>query len=193
MVLIMVLVGLKTSEPSSNVWYNANMKRPTLYDACVTQTVVDRMMPRIIEWLKSGGWDEKDLDDEYLSACRKDFVRAIDYIDDALEICHSLRDWAPDDDFIEIARSVSDVRYDVHRELVATWATVNDVKPAFVIGDVVEFTDHLNAKMIGEITKVDLCRAQYCIFCESKGHVRKGTGTHGVFVAFEDVKEKVDD
>jgi len=47
------------------------------------------------------------------------------------------------------------------------------------------------ADVEGEIVSVDAEHASYLVFCASEGHVRKGNGTLGTHVPFEDVRPSV--
>ena len=73
-------------------------------------------------------------------------------------------------------------------EHIEKWVEECNINPKYSIGDEVKLKRN-SVEYIGEITEINLKRAQYVIFVPKLGHVRGGVGTHGTIKNFEDVEE----
>lgn len=165
-----------------------NPPRPKLYDDDVTSLYLDRLVPRVMEWLRSTG--DVDSSDEYMSQLRSDIAEATDHSNDGYEMARYLERhcyWECDSALVEILDGSMSLRLAAKYSLVEQWVLNNGIIPEYSVGQRVTFRNR--GKIVdGEITKVEAKRAQYIVFCESLGHVRPPTnGTTGVYVGVEDI------
>lgn len=164
-------------------------KRPNCYSEEVAREVVELMMPKVVAYLKSGGFSDEELRDGYLDEVRGDMRRAIVSHDDAYQICRNLElsGWDPDDELHDLVGVVAHKRIDVHRKFIKEWVRREGISARYRAGDNITFHRSSNKLEKGEITRVETELAQYIVFCEHLGHVRKGVGSQGFYVNYEDV------
>jgi hypothetical protein len=88
-----------------------------------------------------------------------------------------------------------DTTHDAHREAVREWVKAEGILPSLGVGTLVRMETHPSYRKTvttdtveGEIREVYVDSAEYSIFVEAYGHVRKGTGTHGIILPYEAVQ-----
>ena len=166
--------------------------RPDKNNESVIKEAVDMLYPDIAKWLVDGG--DKVETEEEIESIKKDVVSSVKYsycsLHDAYEICKHLDGygWVPDQELVDIMSNFSFKFESAYSKQLLKWIGENNIRPKFSVGDKVKFKV-LGGIQGGEISKVYEDRAQYSIYCESLGHVKTGTGTHGVILNFEDVEE----
>lgn len=137
--------------------------------------------------------DVAEIDDEYLDDNLSTLWTAIEYNDDGYHIAHDLeRDgWEGSTELVEFAENLLWKKYSARDIAVEKWITANGLVPHFKVGDNVTYKfrkDFKDQEKQGEVTRVEEKRGQYIIFDESEGHVRKGNGSHGFYINYEDVR-----
>lgn len=167
--------------------------RPGIYDRLVTEKLLDMLMPRVLRWLKDGGENVDSLPKNEFVEIRSQLKDVVDFNDDAYTIVKELDQshyWQVDTELINIMEDVGFMRHKAHNTLVSEWVDRNGVCPKYSAGQRVTFKHH-GVDQVGEVLTVEGKQAQYLVFCESLGHVRKGNGTHGFYLNFEDVKPEL--
>lgn len=164
-------------------------KRPSVYSEEVAQQVVELMLPKVIAYLKADGATDDEVGGDELDNIRKELRDAIQFDDDAYKICRNLERgcWEVDDELHDLVGMVAFKRHDVHRKFVKEWVRSQGISAKHKAGDVVTFKTNMGKEERGEVTRVEPEIAQYIIFCEHLGHVRKGVGSHGFYINYEDV------
>jgi hypothetical protein len=172
--------------------------RPGLYCKEMITAVAEEIFPKVLEWLG----DEAPLPDdtEELEHVKEQVTAAIDRgLYEGYESAHYLDShycWSVDADLVDVFEEASWVAYHKHDEMVEQWVTRNRIIPMLKVGDQVVFTSQFKEHR-GEITEVREKTAQYTIFSEELGHVRKGGPASqgiqrtGTIIAYEDVKAAV--
>lgn len=165
--------------------------RPHRYDEKVLELTLDSLMPKIVKYLQ-----EEDTtiveDKDYVEQLRRSLSRAIEHEDDCYQICKNLDydSWVIDKglrDVIDDVDRLRDAAYDV---VIKNWIDENSITPKKSVGDVVKFKEQRSSKLTsGEITQIDLKRAKYLIYSQELGHVKKGCGTYGTFIPYEDIED----
>lgn len=165
-------------------------KRPDLYDEEVSKQVVELMLPKVVAYLKNGGFSDEELKDGYLDEVRGELCEAIMFDDDAYKICRNLErgSWDADDELHELLGIVPVKRHDVHRKFVKEWVRAEGISAQHRVGDRVTFKLQ-DKEEHGEVTRIEPEIAQYIIFCSHLGHVRTGCGSHGFYINYEAVLE----
>jgi len=162
--------------------------RPKIYDEQVTATLLDMLVPKVLQWMKDA-CDDQEMSSEDLEILRNDVAEAIDYEGDSYQIVKELErncSWTVNRDLISVMDNVGALRHRAHDSIVEAWVTQHGISPEFSVGSRVAFKDR-TGDHLGEVTKVDTKRAQYVVFCEGLGHVRKGHGSYGTYLPYEDV------
>ncbi len=170
---------------------NEEAKRPSHYDEKMDLEIARVLLPKVLQWLKSGGGtdptDEErhDILEQLTSACR--------FHDDGYEVAKELDNrhmWDSDSSLVDVLDEIVNLRHRIHEKVVEAWVQQHGVVPQYSVGQRVAFKRQLWDKeaITGEVTAVREKTAQYLVFCESLGHVRVGLGSHGTYVAFEDVE-----
>lgn len=165
--------------------------RPSQFDEPVTRTAALQLLPDVLRWMKnnsSPGDQEIDAGEE--KDIVNDLVDAMSFDLDSFEICKKLERnhyWGVDRDLIDVMDDAMFAIIKARDGAVKEWVTANGIKPELAIGTRVTFNAQFK-QHTGEITKVDEVMAQYLVFCESRGDVRSGNGTHGSWVPYENVK-----
>lgn len=157
--------------------------RPTRFDPDVIAAAVDDLWPRIIEW-------SSDLA-EVEAGAKIDLRDAFNSFDlDGYSLARRLEraGWGDVDaalvDVLEygavcISRAL--------RSAIAAWVQREGITPAFEVGAKVTSPRKRDGG-IGIIAKVDAAHAEYVVRFPLLGHVENGNGTHGSYLAFEDVE-----
>ena len=171
--------------------------RPHLDDPAVLLAAVDQKWSVIVAWMVSNGDDDEDVRRD-ADAIKQQFVDALKNSDSGYGVCRTLdrNGWSPDDDLVEIMGDVLQACHGRLRVAEEKWVTANAIRPALGVGDRVTIPKHSGStfsspRIDGEIIDIDRAHGSYTIFCESLGHVRKGTRASGitrfgVIVAYED-------
>lgn len=161
--------------------------RPSYIDKEVTNIVVERIFPEIIDWMYESNRSPSQSE---IDSIKAELFSAIQYDDDSYNIAKNLEGegWDAGRELVDVLDSVSRHRYEAHKKIIhQNWILKHGVVPKFSVGDTVSFA--LKGKQeTGEITRVHPETAQYTIYCAQHGHVRKGAGTHGHIVNFEECK-----
>ena len=167
-------------------------KRPTEHDPKVVAIHTAAIRERVREYLLQSGAPHYPHDPDDMDTAMEDVERAMDLESDGYRIAGNLEDcgWNADAKLVEFMHGLVSERGDAHRQVVRDWVIAEGIKPAFAVGARVVFASRkkLDAAVEGEIIKIDEERAHYLVFIASEGHVRKGIGTLGTYVPFEDVR-----
>ena len=161
--------------------------RPSLYDDKVQRAVAEKLAPKVMAWDPDGEYDLEELTTDLQKALED----AFDY--DAYKITRALDDngWSVDAGLVDVFGSALSLALNERDQLVAQWIKDEGIVPAFKLGDHVSTRRRTNASQ-GEIVRIDAKQGRYVIFNPHAGHVRTGSGTHGVYENFEDVEEVCD-
>ena len=79
-----------------------------------------------------------------------------------------------------------------HTKVVSDWVQEQGITVPYEIGQWIEFTGRHNKTTRGEVVNVNAQVASLVVRCPSLGHVRKGNGTHGLYVNVEEVQRLVE-
>jgi len=158
-------------------------KRPSSHDEKIDTLIAEELLDDVIGWLKASGDEDPDRDE-----VRKSLESAMDFEDDGYKIARQLDNdgWDVDAELVHILDNAFPNRIRIHRDFVAKWVEENGIKPTFEVGQTVAFKER-NKSHTGEITRINEKQAEYTIYCAEMGHVREGTGSHGVILPFEAV------
>lgn len=159
--------------------------RPSYLSAEVCTLTTERVAPKIIQWVcqESGTPSSQELE-----AIEADIFSAIECDDDAYQIAKNLEHagWDPDAELVDLLDDVAYQRHLAHKEIVQlNWILAHGVTAKFAVGDQVSFT-FKGKKETGEIIRIYPDTAQYTIHCPQHGHIKKGAGTHGHIINFEE-------
>ena len=159
--------------------------RPSQYCDEVTHLTVDKVLKSILKWMYHGNYSppQSEIDD-----LKEDIFTAIQWDDDGYKIAKNLESagWDSDGELVDLLDDVARHRYEAHEGLVhREWILKHGVEPKFSVGDKVSFK-YKGGFDVGEVTKIHHSNAKYVIFCEHRGHIRVGAGTHGLVIPFED-------
>jgi hypothetical protein len=166
-------------------------QRPAYYSSEVLELTLDKLMPKIIKYLAS---EDPEIvnDEEYVSQIRKSISQAIDYEDERFQICKSLDQdsWTIDSALEDIIDDVPRFRDDAYDIVIKKWIEINSIVAKKCIGDIVRFNNTRDTSKLvtGEIIKIDEKRAKYLVFSAELGHVKKGCGTLGNYITFEELE-----
>ena len=158
--------------------------RPRIYDKKVLENALDALVPRVIKWLHA----DNDLSNS--EDVRQHLHDAIEFEDDSRKIVNYLEDhcyWRVNRDLQDIMDNVVEDRHLAFIDLTNRWVLQNGVSPKYSIGQSVKFKNK-GKNYQGEIVSIDTSTAKYLVFCEQLGHVKKGIGTHGTYVPYEEVQ-----
>lgn len=162
-------------------------ERPSRYAPEISTKTAAILFPKVLRWLEEAA----PVPVEEHEAILGDIEKAIQHDDDGFQIAKELEfaGYTPDSSLVEILDDAGFARDDAHRVVVEQWVKENDIKPTRAIGDRVRVKIGWKEIVEGEITAIHEARAMYTVFCESKGHVRSGIGSHGFFVPYESVSD----
>lgn len=153
--------------------------RPSLSDPAVCAAAAAILMPRIAA-CDGFELDEEDgLDD--LASALEDGVGAFGVareLDDA--------GWSISDDVMEILLDHDVALFDALPVAVKAWVKEHGVTCRFAVGAAVRGKVD-GVERVGEVTQVDAAEARYVVLVPALGHVRKGNGSHGVYLNDEDL------
>jgi hypothetical protein len=152
-------------------------KRPKHNDPAVIEEAVARVAPEVLLWMSPTTTTLPEVIEDLTEAIRECWSG------DAYTIARNLEErhhWTCDRELVEVLDNLD--TYGVHREMVEAWVKAVQPKAGKRVGHMVS-TKHGD----GEITSIDQQTAQYLVFIPSKGHVRRGIGTHGSLINFEDL------
>ncbi len=173
--------------------YFKDKPRPTDSSKEVIMLVVQRIMPEIIQWFEQF----EELSEEDIENIKEQLTNAIDKnniseLTDSYDIAKSLDSryyWDSDSELVDILCGLD--FYDVRMLLTKKWIKDNNIIPKYKEGDsVIVKSLHLSIKYRqkeqydGEIYKV-YEEGNYAIYIKEIGHVKNGTGTHGVILNWE--------
>lgn len=160
--------------------------RPSRFDPGVIAVAVDDLWPRIVEW-------SSDLaDDEH--GAKADLRGAFDSFDlDGYNIARRLEraGWGDvDAALVDVLEHGAVCISRARRDAVAAWVQREGITPAFEVGARVT-SPRQQEGGVGIISRVDAAHAEYVVRFPLLGHVENGIGTHGSFLAFEDVEAAI--
>jgi len=158
--------------------------RPSCFDKKVTNVVVDRIFPEIMDWMREFKYSPSHSE---IDSIKEELFLVIQHNNDSYEIVKNLEDkgWDADRRLLDVLDSVPHYRHEAHKKIVhQDWVLKHGVVPKFSVGDMVSFA-FKGKQETGEITRVHPEEAQYTIYCTQHGHVRQGSGTHGHIIDFE--------
>ena len=155
------------------------MKRPTLNDPAVCAAAAAILMQRIAA---CDGYDlnvESDL---------VDLANALADGENAFGVARELDDagWSISDDVMEILLDHDVALFDALPVAVKAWVAEHGVACRFAVGASVRGKVQ-GTEYVGEVTQVDAEEARYVVLVPALGHVRKGNGSHGVYLNDEDL------
>lgn len=158
--------------------------RPKRSDSRIAPLVVEKILPKVIRWIKDGGGD----DDQ--ETVRGDLLRVVDGFRDGYQTARRLDEachWDCDGNLAEILNDVSWNWSDAHKSLVKSWVDENSITVSLPIGTPVVLTVR-NEKYQGFISEAYAETAEYSVRIPALGHVQSGCGTHGLIVACEEIQ-----
>lgn len=153
--------------------------RPTLNDPAVCAAAAAILMPRIAA---CPGYDlnvESDL---------VDLANALADGENAFGVARELDDagWSISDDVMEILLDHDAALVEALPVAVKAWVAEHGVACRFAVGASVRGKVQ-GTEYVGEVTQVDAEEARYVVLVPALGHVRKGNGSHGVYLNDEDL------
>ena len=174
--------------------YFEGKTRPTDYSKEVIMLVVQKIMPEIIEWFESF----EEVSEEEIENIREQLVNILNngYDKDGYEIAKELDSryyWDSDAELVDILDDLTFLFHDVKSFLVKKWIKDNNISPKYQKGDkvIVDSSmlprkDRKKERYDGEINHI-YEDGSYSIFIEDLGHVREGSGTHGIILYWEKI------
>ena len=162
--------------------------RPTDIDESIQKAVALSMTPKVVAWLGGEGCDDEQGIERVTRDLQEAFDRVLDW--DAYAIARALdgAGWEVDSSLVSVLEEAQSHAYRETNKAVQEWVKANDIRPAFKVGDMVQTKSRRNG-FEGEIIRVDVELGRYLVFNEAEGHVRKGPGTHGNYMDFEDAEQ----
>lgn len=187
-------------------------KRPQQSDRWVARCVAEELYRMLCEELP----DDFSADADDREEAIEQLAAVADPWNDGYQIARDLErrySWDCDKAVADVLDEVSSIAYDAVDQAVVAWVAATKPAPPFQPGTMV-VVKHKLRDVVGEIVDVAAsdaaenarpvkpgtkrfesksaeryaARAQYLVYVESLGHVRSGQGTHGLIVAWEDVR-----
>ena len=157
-------------------------ERPKFTDEAIKAAAVERLLPRVREWVRSGNGDDAEAN------IRRDLLESFDvdgyhFARDLEQRCH----WEVDAELVELlddgaALGLFDALRDAERE----WVKETGEAPALGIGGRCRFTQQ-GKTYDGSVIGIE-DHGYYRVFSVALGHVPSGKiGTQAVYVAWEHV------
>ena len=169
-----------------NPFMKSNRPRPGLFDETVLRKTAEELARRAIK--ECSGLREEEFEEIV-----QDILVEVDSYSSGYQICRNLESagWYFDgDDLVDVFGEMGVIRHRFHREAVKQWVIDAQIEPSFEVGaKVVFFHKDKREDVRGEIAKVERETGEYVVFCQSLGHVRTGSGTHGLILPFEICKK----
>ena len=165
--------------------------RPSLYGEKNLKRAAEKLTTDIERWCVNLG-DSSFSDEEYddMVDC---LVKNNANWDDGYSLCKRIeRDFRMDGDseLVEICDQIPFYLNEEYLKVIKQWVKHNGILLNLSVGDIIEASvgEGIHKYMVqGEIIKLYPEKAEYCVYCESRGHVRKGNGTLGSIVKCENV------
>lgn len=154
-------------------------ERPKYHEDETLDRAVEKIIPSVLAWLNDGSTAE-DIKD--------DLRDAIDSHSDGYDICRALENrhhWAVNAGLVDVMDGASHCKYMALNEREKEWVVAEGIKPKYGEGDTVSFS-YKDEVCSGKISRVEADIGKYVVFCPQLGHVETGTGTHGIYVEFEE-------
>lgn len=99
--------------------------------------------------------------------------------------------WDCDRGIMDAFEVASGEAFQCVREATKQWVTANSIKPRLAVGAQVKLMVRARSfakeEFEGEIVAVDADQANYTVMIPALGHVREGSGTHGIIIQFEEL------
>ncbi len=167
-------------------------KRPGLHSEFVARETAEAMLQLVNAYGMKRGTKNSELTESYLNELRQQLTIAVMNYKTPQEMVAFMRGCSikavpEDDDLVKIMSGVAKKKIEVYHRLVKSWVKDSCVSTTRRVGDKVLFERDGKAEN-GVISQIDSETAQYVVFCEHLGHVKKGIGVTGVYVNYEDVK-----
>lgn len=156
------------------------MRRPLLTDPEVIELAVQKILPAVVRWCRSGG------DSSQESEIADDLREEIGIHQDGYEFCRELeraKHWTCDRELVDILDGAD--LSSALREMEKRWVAAYRVYPGQLPGNYVTWKGH-PAEILG--SKAD---GKYSVHVPALGHVKEGVGTHSEIVAWERIDGKV--
>ena len=155
----------------------------------------ERAEPAVIRLLKEWYANESpEISAEELQEQAKSLIEeSCCYHDNGYELAKHLEDKFYAEPDLDLVERLDGIRMEVskaERALVEEWAKVNAITCPFAVGQKVNPAKSADW-ILGEIVAIHLADAKCTVFIPSLGHVRKGCGTHGQVLKYEDLKAVV--
>ena len=156
--------------------------RPTAYDDEVIAEVVRRFGSKLKQWLKLPVTEgsQEDLTNALKFVGRGETYRLARYLEDEAF-------WTVNDELLSALEAIESIWLGVEQSAVKKWVLDNRIEPEFKVGERVSIS-HKGERIIGEVCRIDHDLATYSVYVESLGHVRKGIGTLGFLIPYENAK-----
>jgi hypothetical protein len=162
------------------------MKRPTIRDESVIRSTAEELLVKINKWATADtGLSVEELEDTLNDVHGGPTANGYDlakFLDSEFGI-------EPDAQLVEILDCTWGIADGFLRKITKEWVYQYKIIPGKKIGDLVSIKYQKSDIVTGEITAIDTDLAKYTVCCESQGHVKKGIGTHGSIINFEDIIE----
>jgi hypothetical protein len=160
------------------------MKRPTIRDESVIKSTAEELLVKINKWAtEDTGLSVEDLEDTLNDICGGPTANGYDLA----KFLDSEFDFEPDAQLVETLDGTWFIADGFLNKAIKEWVYQYKIFPGNKIGDMVSININKRDIVTGEITAIDTDLAKYTVCCESQGHVKKGIGTHGSIVNFEDI------
>lgn len=155
--------------------------RPDYNHPRVAEIFSQKMLPKLAYW--------SDQEEDDWSDVVSFLMREIRFHQDAYKVAKALDEkYLIDADmaFVELMDEAIAVLSSAIDQATQEWKTENSIVCPSKIGDIVEYEHPHKGKVKGEVVKIH-DTAHITLFCENQGHVRKGSGTYGFIVKYEDI------
>jgi len=161
----------------------AKQDRPKYADI-PAKTIAEKLADDVLSWLRGESTREQVV---------ADLEKAIAYGHDGYDIAKYLDQfcsWGVDSQLVEILDNAFSVRSQLHDNAVQEWVLACSIKPALPVGAKVKVKNRAAKSNVvdGEVVSINEKRGTYTVFIEALGHVRKGMGTTGIILTFEEVE-----
>ncbi len=168
-------------------------KRPGLHSEFVARETAEAMLQLVNAHGMKRGTKNAELTESFLNQRRQQLTIAVMNYKTPVEMVAFMKGCSvkgvteEDADLLKIMAGVAKKKTEVYHRLVKSWVKDACVSTTKRIGDKIVFERDGKSEN-GVISQIDTETAQYVVFCEHLGHVRKGIGVTGVYVNYEDVK-----
>lgn len=161
-------------------WPYQGKPRPKYSDPLVVAIAAERMCDRLMKWAAANE-DERE---QYLGDL-KEVLEGAAYRDGyELAKAFDRKGYSADSELVDLMESSFFTIRTALAECMACWVVDNNVTPPYPLDAPVR-VKHKGAIVEGTIVTIYDKMAECSVYCPSLGHVREGTGTHGIIVQYE--------